>query len=130
MSLPSHVPNQPVDSYEDDSRASSDKGTQTSFCIKSSLPEETKLDTSALEGDYLPEEVSVYARMINRVLKDVPALADRLPINPDNLDLLHVLQDGVIGTYLLNKLDPDRIDMRTVHQGIGLDTQQINENLN
>ena len=52
--------------------------------------------------------------MINEMLKDEQALAQKLPINPDSEDLFHALQDGLIGIYLLNKVESDRFDARTI----------------
>ena len=40
------------------------------------------------------------------------------------------MQDGIIGLHLLNKIDPDLIDMRTVNTGDKLKDYEVKENLN
>ena len=71
----------------------------------------------SVQGDFPEEEVSAYARMINNLLADKLALTDtRFPINPEGNDLFYKLQDGMIGIHLINELEKDRIDMRTVNK--------------
>ena len=40
------------------------------------------------------------------------------------------MKDGIIGLHLLNKVEPDLIDMRTVNTGDKLKTYEVKENLN
>lgn len=78
---------------------------------------------------YLDEEVSTFARSINKELADVEELKERLPMSPDNEDLFDCLSDGMVGLHLLNKIDPDRIDFRTVNCGNNLNIYKVRENL-
>ena len=66
---------------------------------------------------YLDEEVSMIARTINRVCKDDPLLQERLPIDPTNQDLFHGCSDGMVLIHLINHIEKDAIDMRTVNTG-------------
>lgn len=52
-----------------------------------------------------------------------------MPIDPTNTDLFDALSDGILGLHLLNKIDKDRIDMRTVNKGNNLNIYKIRENL-
>lgn len=81
---------------------------------------------------YLDEEVSSFARVINKELKDVEdvEIKQRLPIDPDSADLFDTCYDGMIGLYLLKKYDDNLIDMRTVNKGNNLNIYKIRENLN
>ena len=63
------------------------------------------------------EEVSTFSRTINKTLKDVQDISERIPINPDNDDLFHVCSDGVILFYLLKVIDPNLVDMKKIHYG-------------
>ena len=45
------------------------------------------------------------------MLKDEPALSERLPMNPDNDDLFNTCSDGLVLIYLLKVIDPKLIDM-------------------
>ena len=85
--------------------------------------------TSGAVSTYLDEEVSTFSRSINKELADVEELKERLPIDPDSADLFDAVADGMIGLHLLNKLDPDRIDMRTVNRGTNLNIYKVRENL-
>ena len=72
---------------------------------------------SVIEGEtgsqstYLLEEVSTFARTINKTLKNEPALSERLPINPENDDLFNSCSDGIVLIYLLREIDPTLIDL-------------------
>ena len=65
--------------------------------------------------------------MINELLKNEQALAHNLPINPDSEDLYQALQDGLIGIYLVNIIDSERFDLRTVNYDAN--HYEIKENL-
>ena len=73
--------------------------------------------------------MSTFSRSINKELADVEEMKERLPIDPDSADLFDAVSDGMIGLHLLNKLDPDRIDMRTVNKGANLNIYKVRENL-
>mmetsp|Transcript_29274 Transcript_29274/g.36359 ORF Transcript_29274/g.36359 Transcript_29274/m.36359 type:complete len:564 (+) Transcript_29274:61-1752(+) len=78
---------------------------------------------------YLDEEVSMIARTINRVCKDDPLLQERLPIDPTNSDLFHSCSDGMVLIHLINHIEKDAIDMRTVNTGSVLNIYKVRENL-
>lgn len=78
---------------------------------------------------YLLEEKSVFSRTINKLFKDDPDLADRLPIDPESDDLFHAMSDGLILIKLLNEVEEGRVDMRTVNKGASLSIFKIRENL-
>ena len=69
------------------------------------------------------------ARTINRNCKDDALLAERLPINPDGDDLFHACSDGMFMIHMLNHIQPDSIDMRTVNTGSTLNVYKVRENL-
>lgn len=85
--------------------------------------------TSGAVSTYLDEEVSTFSRSINNELKDDALVKERLPIDPDSADLFDSCSDGIIGLHLLHKLDPDRIDMRTINRGSNLNIYKVRENL-
>lgn len=78
---------------------------------------------------YLLEERSVFSRTVNKLFKDDPDLADRLPIDPDSEDLFHIMSDGLVLIKLLNEVEEGRVDMRTVNRGTNLSIFKIRENL-
>ena len=47
-------------------------------------------------------------------------MKERLPIDPTGDELFDACSDGILGLHLMNKVDPDRIDMRTVNKGSNL----------
>lgn len=79
--------------------------------------------------NYLHEEVSVIARTINRVCKTDELLTERLPIDPTNDDLFHGCSDGMVLIHLINHIEKDSIDMRTVNKGSNLNIYKVRENL-
>lgn len=64
------------------------------------------------------EEISMCARMITHKLgKDPdPLIQRRLPICPNNNDLFFQMSDGQILIQLINLMDPDAIDLRTINK--------------
>lgn len=53
-----------------------------------------------------------------------------MPIDPDKpQDLFDTFYDGILGLHLLNVLEKDRIDMRTVNHGANLNVFQVRSNL-
>lgn len=44
-------------------------------------------------------------------------VGDRFPIEPESEDLWHVLADGVVMIRVINAIDKDAVDMRTVNKG-------------
>ena len=67
-------------------------------------------------SSFMMAEVSTFARAINQILQDEPALQDRLPIDPNNDDLFDTVSDGLVLAYLLQAIDPDLIDMTKIKQ--------------
>ena len=57
----------------------------------------------------------MYARTINKLLKDKPEAKDIVPINPEGDEFFHKTYDGMVGIALLNMVEEDRIDVRTVN---------------
>ena len=56
-------------------------------------------------SSFMMAEVSTFARAINQILKDEPALKERLPIDPNNEDLFDTVSDGLVLAYLLQAID-------------------------
>jgi len=67
---------------------------------------------------YKDEEVSCMSYLINNKLKEDEdvELKKRLPINPASEDLFPNMADGLILIKLLNLVDPDAVDMRTINK--------------
>jgi hypothetical protein len=64
------------------------------------------------------------------VLKENADCKERLPIDPNKpQDLFDTLYDGFVGIHLLNVVDKDRIDMRTINKGANLNVFKIRQNL-
>lgn len=55
--------------------------------------------------------------MFNLVLDNDEYVGERFPINPESDDLWHVMSDGMVLIRMLNQIDPDSVDMRTVNKG-------------
>ena len=90
-----------------------EESRKTSTSIKGRGSATTMLGLCAgSQSIYLQEEVSTFARMINKTLKDEQALSDRLPMDPDGDDLFDACSDGLVLIYLLNIIDPSMINMR------------------
>jgi hypothetical protein len=68
------------------------------------------------ENTYNEEEVSCLSFFINsRFCEDEdPEIKRRLPINPDTEELFGSMGDGYILMKLLNLIEKDTIDMRTI----------------
>ena len=59
--------------------------------------------------------MSVFARTINILLKDKKEVGEIIPIDPDTDEFFYKVSDGMIGIALLNIIEEDRIDVRTVN---------------
>lgn len=68
--------------------------------------------------DRKADEISACSRMINqRLSKDSdPLVKDRLPVKPASEDVFYQMADGLFFIKLLNLIDPDAVDMRTINQ--------------
>ena len=87
--------------------------------------------TEKMEG--IKEECGTYIRCVNKELADIEEIKERLPIDKDApQDLFSAFYDGILGMYLLNKIDEDEeiIDMRTVNHGTNMNVFKVRQNLN
>ena len=71
----------------------------------------------------------MFARKINKTLAEDEELSDRLPVDPDNDDIFHIMSDGLVLIKLINTIEPGRVDMRAVNKGKSLNIYKIRENL-
>ena len=65
---------------------------------------------------YKEEEVNTVASFLNTLLADDPECAEYLPIQPTCNELCAALSDGHILIKLLNRVDENAVDMRTVNK--------------
>lgn len=79
---------------------------------------------------YLVEEKICFAKLINVILKDDEEVKELIPINPDNDDVFHVLEDGIVLSKLLNAGAANTIDIRALNRKKNLNVYQVKENLN
>ena len=79
---------------------------------------------------YLVEEKMCFTKLINYILENDAEVAEIVPINPENDDVFHALEDGVILTKLINSAAENTIDMRAVNMKKNLNVYQVKENLN
>ena len=68
-----------------------------------------------IKGSFRKEDISVYARAINKLLENRQEVGEMIPINPDGDEFFYKMSDGMIGIMLLNMIEEDRIDVRTVN---------------
>ena len=57
-------------------------------------------------------------------------MRDILPINPENEDIFHALEDGIILSKLINTIQEGCIDFRALNTKKNLNIYQVKENLN
>ena len=69
-----------------------------------------------MADDYSEEERNVFAKTISKVLSDQKDLESKLPLTHSDVFFFEELADGIILIYLLNKIDPNLIDMRTLNR--------------
>lgn len=83
---------------------------------------------------YSQDEVTAFANHLNYCLGDDPKLKYLMPINPNNLDLMEKVADGVLIARFINMIEPDTIDWRAVNYkkkgGLGQYHIIENQNLN
>jgi plastin-1 len=100
------------------------------------IGEHAKGDAATIEGavgaqhTYLVEERNVIARLWNKYLEDDEYVKDRFPMVAESDDLFHVMADGLVLIRLLNEIEKDSIDMRTVNLGSNLGIFKVRENIN
>jgi hypothetical protein len=66
---------------------------------------------------YAAEERNSVARLFNKILDADEYVGDRFPIDPESDDLWHVMADGLVMIRVLNQIDKDAVDMRSVNRG-------------
>jgi len=66
---------------------------------------------------YLVEERNTIARLWNNILDGDEHVKERFPIEPESDELWHVMSDGMVMIRILNTIDKDAVDMRTVNKG-------------
>eukprot|EP00753_Platysulcus_tardus_P019623 PLAT7369.1.p1 GENE.PLAT7369.1~~PLAT7369.1.p1 ORF type:complete len:625 (+),score=349.20 PLAT7369.1:83-1957(+) len=79
------------------------------------------------------EERSAFSEHINQCLGSDPVLADRLPLDPDSMDLFGAVRDGILLTKLINCAVEDTVDVRALNvkkPGKELNIYEITENQN
>lgn len=109
------------------------KGANKDF---GSVGEHAKGDAATIQGavgaqhTYLVEERNVVARLWNKYLEDDEYVKDRFPMVAESDDLFHVMADGLVLIRLLNEIEKDSIDMRTVNVGSNLGIFKVRENIN
>ena len=76
------------------------------------------------------EEKICFAKLINNILQHDEEVKDLIPINPENDDVFHALEDGIILSKLINAGAVNTIDMRALNRKKNLNIYQVKENLN
>lgn len=71
-----------------------------------------------------------FTKLINYILIEDADVQGILPINPENDDVFHSLEDGVILSKLINSAAENTIDFRAVNMKKNLNVYQVKENLN
>ena len=79
---------------------------------------------------YSDKEKNRYAKMINKILKDDPDCGSRIPIDPESDDLYDKIQDGVILAKLVNKCEPDTVNMDEIKKNDDMNVYDKYDNLN
>jgi len=79
---------------------------------------------------YLVEERICFAKLVNEFLKGDEDVKDIVPMNPENDDLFHSLETGIILSKLVNIAVENTIDFRALNKQKSLNIYQIKENLN
>lgn len=79
---------------------------------------------------YLVEEKICFTKLINYILEKDTDVAGVIPINPDNDDVFHALEDGLVLSKLINAANDGTIDWRALNTKKNLNVYQVKENLN
>lgn len=61
------------------------------------------------------EERICFAKLINDILKNDEDVRGVIPLNPENDDVFHALEDGIILSKLVNSASENTIDFRAVN---------------
>ena len=78
---------------------------------------------------YSDAEKNRYAKMINKILAGDPDCGSRIPIDPSNDDLYDKLRDGVILAKLVNKCEPDAVNMDEIKKNDDMNAYDKYDNL-
>jgi hypothetical protein len=78
----------------------------------------------------LIEERICFAKIINELLSSDEDVKDIIPINPENDDLFHSMEDGIIMCKLINESAENTIDFRAVNMKKNMNVYMVKENLN
>jgi len=65
---------------------------------------------------YKIEEKHTFSYVINEVLNGDEDLSERLPINPEDDDLFHAFDNGILLCKLMIKIDENCIDSRAINK--------------
>ena len=57
---------------------------------------------SGATHSYLTEERICFAKLVNEMLRNDEEVKDIIPINPENDDMFHCLEDGIILCKMIN----------------------------
>ena len=76
------------------------------------------------------EEKCAFSEHVNNCLAGDPHLADRLPIDPESMDLFPACDDGLIFCKLVNLATPDTVDERALNTRSNMNIYQKTENQN
>ena len=79
---------------------------------------------------YSDKEKNRYAKMINKILADDPDCGSRIPIDPESDDLYDKIKDGVILAKLVNKCEPDTVNMDEIKKNDDMNVYDKYDNLN
>ncbi len=89
------------------------------------------MSESGFTHSYLVEEKICFAKLVNEFLKEETDLPDVvLPLNPENDDLFHSMESGVVLAKLINIAVENTIDFRAMNNKKNLNVYQVKENLN
>lgn len=79
---------------------------------------------------YLIEERICFTKLINEYLTGDEDVKQIVPINPENDDVFHSLEDGIILCKLINMAQENTIDFRAVNNKKNMNVYMVKENLN
>ena len=79
---------------------------------------------------YLVEERICFAKLANEFLNSDEDVKEIIPLNPENDDLFHAMENGFVLSKLCNIAVENTIDFRALNRQKNLNIYQIKENLN
>ena len=87
-------------------------------------------DYSRKKRPYCNKEKNRYAKIINKILADDPDCGSRIPIDTESDDLYDKIQNGVIIAKLVNKCEPDTVNMDEIKKNDDMNIFDKYDNLN